>query len=143
MRNTAGIFVLLAGMTISAAAYAEGIAVTGAWSPPSPGSATTGAAYLNIVNDGAERDVLLSVESSAAARTELHATLNEEGVMKMRPLSAVEIAPGAVVEFAPGGKHVMLMGLTAPLTEGAHYPLTLIFEKAGKIATEVEVKAAE
>lgn len=142
MRKTAGIFVLLTGALLSTAAYAGGIAVTGAWSPPSPGNAMAGAAYLHIANDGKEKDTLLSAESPAAERAELHTTTNDNGVMKMRHLSALEIAPGEAVEFSPGGNHVMLMGLVTPLKAGTHYPLTLTFEKAGEIATEVEVKTA-
>lgn len=143
MRKNTVILTCLIGAMLSTTAYADGIAITGAWSPPSPGNAMAGAAYLRIANDGAEKDTLLSAESPAAERTELHATMNDNGVMKMRHLPALEIAPGDAVEFLPGGNHVMLMGLTSPLKSGTHYPLTLTFEKAGKIATEVEVKAAE
>jgi copper(I)-binding protein len=34
----------------------------------------------------------------------------------------------------------MLVGLSAPLREGATFPLTLVFERAGEITVEVAVE---
>jgi copper(I)-binding protein len=36
----------------------------------------------------------------------------------------------------------MFIDLNAPLTEGQHFPLTLVFEKSGEATIDVEVKAA-
>jgi hypothetical protein len=44
---------------------------------------------------------------------------------------------GAKVELKPGGYHVMLMELKQPLKNGDRFPLTLTFEKAGKIEVSV------
>ena len=41
--------------------------------------------------------------------------------------------------LALGGLHIMLMELKEPLTAGKHLPLTLTFEKAGKIEVEIVV----
>lgn len=62
--------------------------------------------------------------------------------MKMRQIPAVELAAGKTTELKPGGFHVMLLGLTKPLREGERFPLTLVFEKAGKIDIEVEIAKA-
>ncbi len=49
------------------------------------------------------------------------------------------------MELKPGGLHVMFIGLTQVLNEGATFPLTLRFEKAGEVEVDVKVrtKAAE
>jgi len=49
------------------------------------------------------------------------------------------VPAGETLMLARGGKHVMLMGLTAPLENGATVPLTLTFEKAGDITIDVVV----
>ena len=47
------------------------------------------------------------------------------------------------MRFQPGGLHVMLFGLKQPLKAGEHFPLTLEFEKAGKVEVQVQVESAE
>ncbi|HEX3497692.1 MAG TPA: copper chaperone PCu(A)C, partial [Stellaceae bacterium] len=85
-------------------------------------------------------DRLVAVATPAAAKAELHVTSMDGGVMKMRPIAAVDVKAGAQTEFKPGGMHIMLVGLTAPLKVGQSFPLALTFEKAGKIETIVTVE---
>ena len=49
--------------------------------------------------------------------------------------------PSGEARFEPGGNHVMLFGLTQPLVAGERFPLTLQFEKAGKVVVEVAIEA--
>jgi copper(I)-binding protein len=110
------------------------------WARASAGMAKTGAAFVTIGNQGAEADRLLSVSTPVAATAELHTHMMDgDGVMKMRQVEAVELAPGTESRLAPGGLHIMLMGLAAPLVEDATFPLTLRFEHAGELTVEVEV----
>lgn len=118
---------------------ASDILVQQPWARASIGAAKAGAAYLTVINQGGESDHLIAVEAAVAKRVELHAHLVEQGVMKMRQVEVVEVAPGEPVILKPGGLHVMFMGLKAPLVEGARFPLTLVFERAGRIETEVLV----
>jgi hypothetical protein len=48
--------------------------------------------------------------------------------------------PGKTVKLAPGGYHVMLMDLTSPLKQGEKLPITLEFEKAGKVTVSFDVE---
>jgi len=43
------------------------------------------------------------------------------------------------VTLAPGGLHLMMMGLKEPFKQGEKVPLTLVFEKAGKIDVELAI----
>lgn len=110
------------------------------WARASIGQAKTGAAYLTLNNGGEAVDRLLSVATPAAKRAGLHTHLMDAGVMKMRPVEAIEVAPGAPTVLRPGGLHVMLMGLAAPLMEGESFPLTLTFEQAGAVEVEVRIQ---
>ena len=110
------------------------------WARASAGAARAGAAYLRIVNAGAEADRLLGASSPVAERVELHTHRMRDGVMRMRRIEAVAVPGNEAAELKPGGDHVMLMGLTGPLTQGGTFPLTLSFEKAGKITVPVAVR---
>lgn len=103
------------------------------------GKQANGAAYLQIVNQGAD-DVLLSASSPIAAKVEIHTMTMEGDVMKMRALPQLELKSGQTLTMKPGnGAHIMLMGLKKPLAIGDTFPLTLSFRKAGKVDTSVEV----
>jgi protein SCO1/2 len=112
------------------------------WARASIGAGKAGAAYLTIVNHGKEVERLLAAATPVAERAALHTHLMEEGVMKMRPLQAIEVAPGEPTVLEPGGIHIMLTGLQRPLTEGETFPLTLIFQAAGSIEVDVIVQKA-
>lgn len=116
------------------------IHVEGAWARPTPGAAKTGAAYMILVNTGPADDHLVSVTTPVAGNADVHVTTNDNGVMKMRPAGVLDVKPGAPTKLQPGGLHVMLTDLKAPLTEGQSFPLTLVFEKAGKVDVSVAVR---
>ncbi|MFQ5973505.1 MAG: copper chaperone PCu(A)C [Alphaproteobacteria bacterium] len=118
------------------------IHIDSAWSRATASSAPAGAAYMVLTNHGGEVDRLVAVSSPAAERAQLHTHLMEGGVMKMRPVEAIEVAPGTPSVLEPGGLHVMLIGLRAPLHEGDRFPLTLTFEQAGEVEIEVVVQSA-
>ena len=64
------------------------------------------------------------------------------GTMQMRELAGgLPIPADGTAVLKPGSYHVMLIGLKKPLKEGETFPLTLTFEKAGKITVDVPVKA--
>lgn len=111
------------------------------WARATAGQAANGAAYLTLV--GREvGDRLTSAASPVAETVELHTHLEEDGIMRMRPIESIAIPAGGKVELKPGGLHIMLIGLKAPLKEGRHFPLILIFERAGRIEAEIPVVAA-
>jgi copper(I)-binding protein len=102
----------------------------------------TGAAYMTLVNPTDTPDRLLAAAADVAETVELHAHLHEGGVMRMRPVAAIEVHPGGPAVLAPGGLHIMLIGLRRDLKRGETIRLTLSFEKAGKVEVEVPVLAA-
>lgn len=116
------------------------LTVEAPWARATVGAARAGAAYLRVVNAGAEADRLVGVSSPAAERVELHTHMTTGGVMRMRRIEAVPVPGNGSAELKPGGDHAMLMGLRAPLKEGSIFPLTLSFEKAGTITVPVAVR---
>ena len=119
-----------------------GLEVERPWARASLGAVKVGVAYLTIVNRGHGADRLIGLSTTVAGRAELHSTTMDQGVMKMRPVESLELAPGETVALEPGGLHVMLMGLQAPLREGEHFPLTLSFAEAGDMTVQVRIDSA-
>jgi periplasmic copper chaperone A len=117
------------------------LVISQAWSRATPGGAKIGAGYLTIENKGSAADRLVAVSGEAAGKIEVHEMAMNNGVMTMRPLDkGLAIDPGKTVTLAPGGYHLMMMDLKAPLKQGDKVPLTLEFEKAGKVSVTLDVQ---
>jgi len=133
----------IASLLVAACVPASGgVVVKDAFARASPAGAQTGGAFVTVVNNGKSADRLVSASSPAAKTVELHETVDENGVMKMvHHPEGWEIPTGGTLELKPGGKHIMLIDLTAPLKAGEKIQMTLNFEKAGAKTIEVPVKA--
>jgi copper(I)-binding protein len=111
------------------------------WSRATPGGAKIAGGYLTIENKGSAPDRLIGGAADIAAKVEVHEMAMNNGVMTMRPLEkGLAIEPGKTVKLAPGGYHLMLMELKSPLKQGDKVPLTLEFEKAGKVSLSLDVQ---
>jgi periplasmic copper chaperone A len=127
--------------TAMATEYKVGsLAISGPWSRTTPKSAENGVGYMTIKNNGNTPDRLIGGSVDAADHFELHVTIIENGIAKMRELKDIEIKPGQTIEFKPGGSHVMFVDLKHPLSKGEHVTGTLIFEHAGKVQIEYSVE---
>jgi periplasmic copper chaperone A len=131
------IFLLIANGAMGQTGQLE---IKAPWARATPGRAENGAAYLTIVSPTADR--LTAVSSPVAKKAELHTMSMEGGVMRMRPLPAIDIPAGQTVTLSPGGMHIMLLGLTRPLNQGQSFPLTLSFDRAGPRQVTVVIEKA-
>lgn len=102
-------------------------------------TATSGAAYVSLMNHSAEADLLVSASTPAAKVAEIHKSEEVDGVMKMAPAGPIEVPMHGTLEMKPGGYHIMLMGLSQPLKKGDEIEITLTFEKAGEVKVKVPV----
>jgi len=135
---------LCAGPALSSAASAaefcqNAICVSDVWARATPGNAQTGAIFLTVSNRGAAPDSITGASSEAAQETMIHETTDMGGMAHMHMVAEIAVPAGASLTFAPGGYHVMLMGLSGPLEEGAQIPLTLEFSGAGSIGLDVPI----
>ncbi len=138
----AALAVVLVGCSSSASTAPSAAAptVSDAWARPAV-QGGTGAAYMTISNPGGSADTLLSASSPAAASVELHRTMTDaSGMTGMSPIDRLEIPAGGSVSLAPGGYHLMMMGLSAPLEAGSTVEIELVFEHAGKVVVQAEVR---
>jgi copper(I)-binding protein len=118
------------------------LVITQAWSRATPGGAKVGGGYLTIENKGSAPDRLIGGSADIADRVQVHEMAVNNGVMTMRPLDkGLVIEPGKTVRLAPGGYHLMLLDLKSPLKQGDRLPVTLQFEKAGKVSLSLDVQS--
>ncbi|WP_144774271.1 copper chaperone PCu(A)C, partial [Luteimonas sp. J16] len=97
---------------------------------------------LAIRNHGGEDDRLVEVRSDAAQRVEIHEVRHEDGMARMRPLpDGLPLPAGEAVELRPGGYHLMFIGPGDGFVAGRSVSATLVFERAGELAVEFEVRA--
>ena len=117
------------------------LVITQAWSRATPGGASIGGAYLTIENTGTMPDRLVGGSADIAGKVEVHEMAMNNGVMKMRPVDkGLTIEPGKTVKLAPGGYHLMMFDLKSPLKQGDKVPVTLEFEKAGKVQVSLDIQ---
>lgn len=132
----------LAGWSVQAAEVKAGdLVISQAWSRATPNGAKIGAGYLTIENKGATADKLIGATADISGHIEVHEMSMNNGVMKMRPVEGgLAIDPGKTVKLSPNGYHLMIMDLRSPLKQGEKVPVTLDFEKAGKVTVMLDVQ---
>ena len=110
--------------------------------------------YMNIENSGAARDRLYAVRSKLARKTLLavvqddgHAmggssqgtTGHSEAAMHMQA-AVLDVPAGGTVTLQHGKSHIMLMDPPETPAVGTTFPVTLFFERAGRISVEVTIE---
>ena len=135
-------------LTLSLAAVAaETVKAANAWVRAPVAGMKAAAAYLELTSD--RNMAVVAAGSPAAGRVEMHSSTTEGGVMRMRPLSRIDLPAGQTVKLAPGGTHLMLLDLKQTLRPGDKLPLVLSLQPADGSGTslttvtlEAEIRAA-
>ena len=140
------LFLALAFLAVSPAhsgsAKKAGIVIEQAWARPSLGSAPNSAAFMSITNKGKADDVLIAARANIAGKVELHQSIMEGNIMRMRRVKGgLRLGAGKSLKLKPGGYHVMLMGLSGKLVDGTSFPMTLVFQHAGDVEITVAISA--
>lgn len=113
------------------------------WSRAVATKAATAAGYMAIHNIGKESDRLIGASTPRARAVEIHEMTMIDNVMRMRPVAGgIQIRPGESVRIAPNGLHLMIVGPDEGFVQGARIPMTLEFERAGKVEVELAVESA-
>jgi copper(I)-binding protein len=120
-------------------ALAQNVEVKDAWARATvQGQKATGAFMKITAKDNAK---LVGVSSPVAGVAEVHEMKMDKDIMKMAALpNGLDLPAGKAVELKPGGYHVMLMDLKAPLAKDTTVPVTLTFQDAKGVKSNVELK---
>ena len=104
--------------------------------PGQPNSAS----FMGLHNGDGQAHKLVDARSPAAKVVELHTHIEEDGMMKMRRVPAIDLPAGETTTLAPGGLHVMLIGLQQKLVPGEKVALTLVFEDGSEVELQAPVR---
>ena len=121
------------------AAAADMVTVNEPYVRLAPPNAPATAAFMVIKNAGDKDVKVVKADNPASKVTELHTHLNENGVMKMRPVAAIDVKSKGEAVLKPGGLHVMLINLNAPMKEGDIVPITLTFDDGSSKKVDAKV----
>lgn len=99
------------------------------------------AAYFTITG-GPEDVKLLAILAGHAQRAEMHESVNENGVVSMKPLLSVDVPAKSRVEFKPGGKHIMLWGINPAAAQAGEMDITFVFSNNDRIIGKFKINPA-
>ncbi len=123
----------------SASVLAAPLSAQDAWIRATPG-AEVAAAYLTLHNRGTQPLVIVGVRCPEAQQAMIHETRVADGRSGMRPQERLRVGAGETLRLAPGGLHIMLQGLTHPLTPGEDVPLVLLLEGGESLTVTARVR---
>ena len=141
-------FLLFAGALQSLPLQAEEVkagdlVISQAWSRAAPRGAELASSYVTIENTGAAPDRLIGGATDIAEKLQIQQSSMVGGGLTLNPVAGgVTISPGDKVVLAPHGIHLTLSNLKAKMKKGTAVPMTLEFEKAGKITVSFDVLGA-
>jgi len=133
---------LAAGLLLSAGALAgsaDQVTVDNPYIRLAPPNAPATGAFMVIRNNGDKDVKVVKADNPLSRATELHTHINDGGVMKMRPVPAIDIKAKGEAVLKPGGLHVMLIDLKAPMKEGDSVPVTLTFDDGSSKQVDARV----
>lgn len=136
----------MAGMAAPAADEVKlgDLEISGAFAKAMLPGQPVGGGFFTIKNGGKDDDTLIDVSSPNAGEVQMHEMKTENNVMKMRELKGgIKIAAGETVKLEPGALHLMFQKVKAPFKQGDSVPVTLTFEKAGKVDVTLKVLSAQ
>ena len=91
------------------------------------------AGYVTITNNSDQERILTSAKSKQFEMVEIHKTIVEDGVAKMRRQDDLAIPAGASLVLEPGSYHLMLMHPTGALKANDEVTVTVSL-KSGESA---------
>lgn len=146
MRFVKTLTLAAAAMLVAAAAQAHShkfkqLEIVHPWCIETDDTAKPVIVSMTIKNAGARPDKLLSVKTSMAARAELRAA-GSAPESEGQVIGSVAVGSRGTVDLKRAGAHILLSGMKKQLGAYDAFPMTLVFERAGKVEVEVQVEEA-
>lgn len=126
-------------ISVEASGTHEGILVENCRIRYIPAKEPKAAGYMAIHNHGPEDRVLVSLFTDKAEKVEMHETLIEGNVAKMRHVMELPIPANGSVEMKSGGYHLMFQKISPDLKFGDSVKLVLHFKDGTKVETEAKI----
>jgi copper(I)-binding protein len=125
--------------TAQVEAALNGLSLSAPWARPDAALASQAGGFFTLTNRSAA-DRLVAAASPLAEKVEIHAIKVVGPLIRMRALAdGLPIPADSTIELKPRGYHLLLIGLKAPPAVGSRLPVTLTFERAGRMDIELMV----
>ena len=139
----AAVFALLVGAGGHPTAQTSALTAHDPWMREPMGGRDMTGVFVVVENAGASPRAIVAASTEAAAKTELHEMKNDGGMMRMSPVTQIDVPANGKVELKPGSYHVMVFGLKSKPAVGDTIPLTLTFDDGSKVTTTATVRRPE
>lgn len=121
----------------------DGSRILDAWVREAPPGTPVLAAYLTLDNPSSGSLVLLGVRSPEFGRVEIHETVFDQGMARMRQLQALTLAPGEQLALEPGAHHLMLFDPVHPLRAGDSVALEFEWSDGERSTVQAPVRRGD
>ena len=132
-------FLYLALLLIQPASAAE-LLISNAWARATMPGAPMGAVYAEISNTFSAPVEITGVVTNIAGLSEVHESVEVDGMMRMREVSPFVIPQGESVSLRPGSKHIMLMRIEKPLVSGSRFTLRVSLIPGSEAESVIDVE---
>jgi copper(I)-binding protein len=134
-------WILLAlAVALPALAAEPAIKVEDPWVRVTFGQNRATAGYMALVDQSGKGNALVALEMADGARAEIHETVMDGDIVKMRMVKSFPIPAGGKAELTPTGGHIMIMGLKGPLKAGETLPMKLKFADGSEMMAYFAVR---
>ena len=110
-----------------------------AWVRSMPPGTQVAAAYGILMNHSDETVTISQLTADVGSEAQMHDVITDGDQRRMVQLETADIAPGASLAFEPGGRHIMLIGVTEPLTEGGQVEICAMSAAGAKACTQAVI----
>ena len=136
------LFIIIILLTACNQNERELFSIEGAWVREAPPNATALAGYVTIKNNTAQTQILSSAKSEQFKMVEIHRTIVENGVAKMRRQKNLPIPASGSLKLEPGSYHLMLMKPKSAIKANDDVEITLCYyreDDPNKVIQEVDI----
>lgn len=112
------------------------------WARTQSADALVGAGFFTVANPDDAHDRLLAASSPKAGKVEIQMIKVVGSGIEMRPVEGgLRVPKLTTLVLKPRGYHLLMTELPAPWAVGSKVPVSLEFEKAGRVEVELLVEA--
>ena len=142
MRGPLALIALAAPLALAACGDPAPTYIDQAWIRLSPNKDRPSAGYF-VAHGGDSATRLRGVLTDYALKVEMHESVEENGVMTMKPINSVDIPAKGTVTFAPGGKHLMLWGVNDTAISRGKMQLTFLLDNGDRLLVDAVIRKPE
>lgn len=133
-------FTIASVLIMQAAVAGNGIMVSDAWVREGPPDTSALGGFMVIKNHSSKTRTLVKASSSGFGMAQLHRTIEQDGMSKMKHQKKIIIPAHGSLTFKPGDYHIMLMKPKKAYKAGDHIKITLGFADGSEVKVKYTVR---